>query len=192
MADALVVINAGSSSIKFSLYAIDGTALVLHVRGQIEGLTEKAQFVARDAAGIVVGQNAWAASTLDHIGATAYLWHFIERDCVRYRIAAVGHRVVHGGVRFERPVRIDDQVLRELEALIPLAPLHSRIIWHRSARSRGKRLRCRGLRASIRRSTARKSRSHKRSRCRSSSTSAACGVTVSTACRTSSSRASCR
>jgi len=124
MTDALVVLNAGSSSIKFSLYAIDGATLALEVHGQIEGLTEKPQFVARDAAGIVVGQHAWAASALDHAGATAYLWHFIESDLARYRVAAVGHRVVHGGVRFERPVRIDDHVLRELEALIPLAPLH--------------------------------------------------------------------
>ena len=124
MTDALVVLNAGSSSIKFSLYGIDGTTLALEVRGQVEELTEKPQFVARDAAGIVVGQHAWAARALDHAGATAYLWHFIERDLGRYRVAAVGHRVVHGGVRFERPVRIDDHVLRELEALIPLAPLH--------------------------------------------------------------------
>ena len=124
MADALVVLNAGSSSIKFSLYAIEGTTLALDVRGQIEGLTEKPQFVARNAAGTVVGRHAWAASTLDHIGATAYLLHFIEHDLARHRVAAVGHRVVHGGVRFERPVRVDDQVLRELEGLIPLAPLH--------------------------------------------------------------------
>jgi len=124
MTDALVVLNAGSSSIKFSLYAIDGATLALEAHGQIEELTEKPQFVARDAAGIVVGQHAWAASALDHAGATAYLWHFIESDLARYRVAAVGHRVVHGGVRFERPVRIDDHVLGELEALIPLAPLH--------------------------------------------------------------------
>src|SRR2546430_16681199 len=72
MTDALVVLNAGSSSIKFSLYAIDGATLAIEVRGQIEGLTEKPQFVARDAAGIVVGQHVWAASALDHACATAY------------------------------------------------------------------------------------------------------------------------
>ncbi len=124
MADALVVLNAGSSSIKFSLYAIDGTTLTLDFRGEIEGLTGQPQFVARDATGVVVGQHEWAASALDHHGATAYLWRFIESDFARYRVAAVGHRVVHGGVRFERPVRVDAHVLRELEALIPLAPLH--------------------------------------------------------------------
>jgi acetate kinase len=124
MADALVVLNAGSSSIKFSMYAIEDTSLVRDVRGQIEGLTEKPQFIARDAAGVVVGQRAWPAGALDHIGATAFLLHFIDRDLARHRVAAVGHRVVHGGVRFEGPVRVDDAVLRELEALIPLAPLH--------------------------------------------------------------------
>ena len=124
MADALVVLNAGSSSIKFSLYAIKGTTLALDVRGEIEGLTQNPQFVARNATDNVVGQHAWAANALDHVGATAYLWRFIESDLSRYRIAAVGHRVVHGGVRFEWPVRIDSHVLRELEALVPLAPLH--------------------------------------------------------------------
>src|SRR5438105_52054 len=123
MADALVVLNAGSSSIKFSLYAVEGTMLVLDVRGQIEGLTESARFVARDAAGVIVGQHTWAAKALDHIGATAFLLNFIEHDLARHRVGAVGHRVVHGGVRFERPVRIDEQVLRALEALIPLGPL---------------------------------------------------------------------
>jgi len=124
MADALVVLNAGSSSIKFSLYAIEAPTLALDVRGQIEGLPEKPQFIARDAAGVIIGQRAWAANALDHVGGTAFLLHFIEHDLARHRVVAVGHRVVHGGVRFERPVRIDDHVLRDLEVLIPLAPLH--------------------------------------------------------------------
>ena len=108
MADALVVLNAGSSSIKFSLYAIEAPTLALDVRGQIEGLPEKPQFIARDAAGVIIGQRAWAANALDHVSATAFLLHFIEHDLARHRVVAVGHRVVHGGVRFERPVRIDD------------------------------------------------------------------------------------
>ncbi|HEY3178525.1 MAG TPA: acetate/propionate family kinase [Casimicrobiaceae bacterium] len=124
MADALVVLNAGSSSLKFSLYALDGTMLALEARGQIEGLTEAPRFIARSADGGIVGQRAWTANTLDHAGATAFLLHFIERDLAQHRVVAVGHRVVHGGVRFDRPVRIGEAVLRELEALIPLAPLH--------------------------------------------------------------------
>ena len=111
MADALVVLNAGSSSIKFSLYAIEAPTLALDVRGQIEGLPEKPQFIARDAAGVIIGQRAWAANALDHVGGTAFLLHFIEHDLARHRVVAVGHRVVHGGVRFERPVRIQSAQL---------------------------------------------------------------------------------
>src|SRR5947207_2291246 len=111
MADALVVINAGSSSIKFSLYAIENATLAPDVHGQIEELPDKPRFVARDAEGAIVGEHARGANALDHAGATAFLLNFIEHDLAAHRIVAVGHRVVHGGVRFERPVLIDDHVL---------------------------------------------------------------------------------
>src|SRR5947207_9318521 len=126
MADALVVLNAGSSSLKFSLYAVANGALALDANGQVEGLTEAAHFVARDARGAIIGEQHWPARALDHAGATAHLLHFIGQDLARHRIAAIGHRVVHGGVRFEKPVRVDAEILRALEALIPLAPLHQR------------------------------------------------------------------
>jgi len=124
MADALVVLNAGSSSLKFSLYAIENGAVALQANGQIEGLTEAAHFVARDARSVIIGEQHWPAHALDHVGATAHLLNFVGQDLARYRIVAVGHRVVHGGVRFEKPVRVDAEILRALEALIPLAPLH--------------------------------------------------------------------
>ena len=124
MPDALVVLNAGSSSIKFSVFAVDDATLTLDVNGQIDGLTETARFVARDARGAVVGEQRWPAHALDHAGATAYLLDFINQDLARHRVVAVGHRVVHGGVRFDRPVRIDAEILEALAALIPLAPLH--------------------------------------------------------------------
>src|SRR5690242_13375447 len=124
MTDALVVLNAGSSSIKFSVFAIDGASLAPDVSGQIEGLTEAAHFVARDAHGSVVGERDWPAHAVDHEGATAHLLDFIHRDLARHHVVAVGHRVVHGGIRFERPVRIDAEVLQALAALIALAPLH--------------------------------------------------------------------
>ena len=124
MADALLVLNAGSSSVKFSLYAIDAAILVRDVHGQIEGLNEAARFVAREDDGNIVAQHDWSAHALDHAGATAFLLRYIERDLGRHRVVAAGHRVVHGGVRFTRPVVVDENILRELEALIPLAPLH--------------------------------------------------------------------
>ena len=124
MADALVVINAGSSSIKFSLFATDNAELALDVNGQIEGLNEAARFIARDAHGNTLSEQRWPAHALDHDGATAHLLHFIDHDLANCCVAAVGHRVVHGGVRFDRPVRVDAEILDALAALIPLAPLH--------------------------------------------------------------------
>src|SRR5436305_945946 len=124
MADALLVLNAGSSSVKFSLYALEDGALVRDVHGQIEGVNEAAHFIAREDNGNVVAQHDWAAHALDHAGATAFLLRYIERDLARHRVVAAGHRVVHGGIRFTRPVRVDENILRDLEALIPLAPLH--------------------------------------------------------------------
>ena len=124
MADAIIVLNAGSSSLKFSLYALAGTNLVLDVRGQIEGLLTAPRFVALDATGALIAERTWSAAMLDHAGATSFLLGFLERDLARHRVIAIGHRVVHGGLRYDRPVIVDDDVLRELEALVPLAPLH--------------------------------------------------------------------
>src|SRR5437763_917052 len=101
MSDALVVLNAGSSSIKFSPFSIDDNSLTLDVNGQIDGITESARFVARDRNGSVVGERRWPVHVLDHDGATAHLLNFIDHDLARYRVVAVGHRIVHGGVRFD-------------------------------------------------------------------------------------------
>jgi acetate kinase len=123
MSDAIVVLNAGSSSLKFSLFALDGASLALRVRGLIEELTTAPRFVARDYSGAVIGRRSWDAA-LDHNGATEYLFEFLEQDFNEHRLVAAGHRVVHGGMRFAHPVRVDDEVLRALEQLVPLAPLH--------------------------------------------------------------------
>ena len=83
MADALVVLSAGSPSLKFSLYALADTALALEVDGQIEGLTDAARFVARDAHGAVIGDQRWPVHALDHDGATAHLLRFIGQELGR-------------------------------------------------------------------------------------------------------------
>jgi len=124
VADAIIVLNAGSSSLKFSLYALAGANLVLDVRGQIEGLLTAPRFVALDATGALIAERTWSAAMLDHACATSFLLGFLERDLARHRVIAIGHRVVHGGMRYDRPVIVDDDVMRELEALVPLAPLH--------------------------------------------------------------------
>lgn len=120
--DCIAVINAGSSSIKFSLHRLPDLALA--VKGRIENLYRgTTRFVAQDAAGVTVGEQAWSAP-LDHHAGMAFLIDFAERELGGYRVRAVGHRIVHGGVHYSGPQRLDDAVLDRLERLVPLAPLH--------------------------------------------------------------------
>jgi acetate kinase len=122
MADAILVLNAGSSSLKFSIF-LDADELLL--RGQIESLVTEPHFLARSAQGTTLGEQRWPAGTaLGHAGAVAHLFAWFPQALAGHRLLAAGHRVVHGGVRFTGPARIDDGVLAELERLIPLAPLH--------------------------------------------------------------------
>ena len=123
MADAIVVLNAGSSSLKFSLFALAGDALDLKLRGQIEGLATAPRFIAQDAAATTIAERTWP-DALDHDGAIDHLLAFLQTQLGEQRLVAAGHRVVHGGVTFDRPVRIDAAVIAALEALVPLAPLH--------------------------------------------------------------------
>jgi acetate kinase len=125
MADAILVLNAGSSSLKFSVFVDDQPPEPL-LRGQLEGLFTQPHFVARDHAGGVIGEKEWAAGTrLGHDGAIEFLFSWGREGVLRgHRIAAAGHRVVHGGLKFTHPVRITPEVLAVLEGFVPLAPLH--------------------------------------------------------------------
>jgi len=124
--DAILVLNAGSSSVKFSLHADDaGSALATRLQGQVEGLGVSPRFEATDGEGRTLAGGALDASEAeDHEGAVSVILRWLGNHPGGARIVAVGHRVVHGGVLFDRPVRIDATVLAEIERLIPLAPLH--------------------------------------------------------------------
>jgi acetate kinase len=125
MMDAILVLNAGSSSIKFSLFAAPTNQLQLRLRGQIEGLYTAPRFIAKDAAGGTLKENKWDdGARLGHAGAIDYLIGFLVEYREELRLIAVGHRVVHGGVDFCEPTLVNAQVLERLEKLIPLAPLH--------------------------------------------------------------------
>ena len=125
MSDAILVVNAGSSSIKFSLFLDRGEALDLLLGGQIEGLYSAPRFKARDAAGAVVSERQWAdGEPLGHDGAIAHLAGFLREQLGEHRLAAVGHRVVHGGSAYAAPVRLTAEIVENLEQFIPLAPLH--------------------------------------------------------------------
>jgi len=114
---AVLAINAGSSSLKFALFGTDAAPLA---RGEVERLGLAANFTtqvgaARQARDVV-------AASLPQALDVALDW--IARRYGDLEIAAVAHRVVHGGTRYAAPVVLDDAVLRELEGFDPLAPQH--------------------------------------------------------------------
>lgn len=125
MSTAIVVINAGSSSVKFSVFVESAAELRLQLRGQIEGLFTSPHFVARGADGSVIGEKTWGeGQQLGHDGALDFLIEFLRQRGGRATLAGVGHRVVHGGMEYAQPVRVDAGVLAALEKYVPLAPLH--------------------------------------------------------------------
>jgi acetate kinase len=124
-ATSILVVNAGSSSIKFSVFAERSPALALLANGQVEGLFTAPRFVAKDAAGALLAERRWAeGQRLGHDGALDTLFAFVAEQRDLPPLAAVGHRVVHGGADYAQPVRVDAQVLAALERYVPLAPLH--------------------------------------------------------------------
>jgi acetate kinase len=125
MPDAIAVINAGSSSVKFSLFLARGSDLTLEVRGQVEGLSTSPRLVVRDPSGRTVAEQSWGEEVrLGHEGAVEHLRGFLREHLAGDRLVGVGHRVVHGGLDYSAPVRVDASVLKALEQFVPLAPLH--------------------------------------------------------------------
>ena len=126
MTDTILVLNAGSSSIKFSLFAAAGVEPAVVAQGQIEGIDTSPHFIVQDAAGQTAHEQSWAQGTqLGHDGAVAHIGDWLQETyAAQHQLAAVGHRVVHGGVDYAAPVRIDREVVAQLETLVPLAPLH--------------------------------------------------------------------
>jgi acetate kinase len=121
----LLVLNAGSSSIKFSVFEVGErpAAPALLVRGEVDGLAARPRFVAQDKAGARVADDQLAAGAA-HDDALGTMLAWIEARTAGAEVIAAGHRVVHGGVRYASPVRVTPEVMQELEALVPLAPLH--------------------------------------------------------------------
>jgi acetate kinase len=125
---AILVLNAGSSSLKFSLFrSDDGDAALRSVfEGQLEGIGQPAaRLVVADASGQVrTDEPLSAVEAGDHRAAIERVRAWLRDHGGVVGLAAVGHRVVHGGALYGAPVRIDKSVMEELERLIPLAPLH--------------------------------------------------------------------
>jgi acetate kinase len=117
--DALLTLNAGSSSLKFALFAPRDLAHL--VRGAVEPLGGRARLRFRAASGEPVERDLGGD---DHPAALAAVFAALHAHLPDLNIRAVGHRIVHGGLAFAAPARIDDDVIATLTQLAPLAPLH--------------------------------------------------------------------
>jgi acetate kinase len=124
MREPILVINAGSSSIKFSVFETAADrSLSAGIHGQVEGIGTTAHLEVSDATRQKLADAPVAPS--DHQGAIAAIHEWFGRHIgSEASFAAAGHRIVHGGDRFGAPVLIDDAVIAALEELVPLAPLH--------------------------------------------------------------------
>jgi len=126
MADAVLTINAGSSSLKFSVYRIaEADRPSMSAKGQVEGISTSPHLIAEDAEGRTLVDRRWPDDRgADHAEFFRVIGGWLREQFGDMALLGVGHRVVHGAVDYAAPVRVDPAVLAKLEALCPLAPLH--------------------------------------------------------------------
>ncbi|MEO6091716.1 MAG: acetate/propionate family kinase [Novosphingobium sp.] len=120
LSGSILILNAGSSSLKFALF---DAALLPILRGEIEDIEATPHLAARDAAGTVLANRRWPEAS----GFAAMihdLLDFTQDHCGREGLASVGHRIVHGGADHVEPTLITPRLLSDLDALTPLDPLH--------------------------------------------------------------------
>jgi acetate kinase len=123
--DTILVVNAGSSSVKFQVFAVDGNGrLRRQIKGQMDGIGSRPRLRATDAAGDTMADRAYPIEAVLDVPAALMLASGWLRDELRLSPLAVGHRVVHGGPDYDRPVLIDHGVVARLERFTALAPLH--------------------------------------------------------------------
>jgi len=126
MSGTILVLNAGSSSIKFQLFDAGGAEGVdRRIKGAIEGIGTKPHLAAEDKDGKRLVDKTWGSAELgDAAAALDQVLDWLTQEMQGEMPAAIGHRVVHGGTRFTRPILVDETVIDGIEALVPLAPLH--------------------------------------------------------------------
>ena len=121
----VLVLNAGSSSLKFSVYqVISADEWPLEVRGQIEGIGTTPHFTAKDGSGEKLDDQRLGDVIHDAATALDVLAGWLRARYQGVRVLGVGHRVVHGGARHAAPIVVTPKVMEDLKTLIPLAPLH--------------------------------------------------------------------
>ena len=123
--DTILVVNAGSSSVKFQVFAVDGDGrLRRQIKGQMDGIGSRPRLRATDASGEKLAERAYPIESVGDVPAALQVAADWLRDEQRITPLAVGHRVVHGGPEYDRPVLIDHGVVSRLERYAALAPLH--------------------------------------------------------------------
>jgi acetate kinase len=125
MTDAILTLNAGSSSVKFSRFEVDlSSRLKRASRAQVEGIGSNLRFAASDAAGQVLADESWPDPEQPFQSLIERVIDWTESHLDGDTLVAVGHRVVHGGPDHDRPERVTPDLLAALDRLAPLAPLH--------------------------------------------------------------------
>jgi acetate kinase len=126
MPDAILVVNAGSSSIKFSVYEAEGLSdLVLMLKGQVDGIGTRPRLRAKDASGRPLVDETLPVAEVTDVGvATGRVGAWLRERLPGAVPVAVGHRVAHGGPDYSAPALVDDGILAALERFVPLAPMH--------------------------------------------------------------------
>jgi acetate kinase len=126
MTETILVVNAGSSSIKFQLFSVAANERLERLfKGQIEAIGTSPRLLAKNVEGEVLADETWPAEAVASVPAALEKLVVFLRQQIGGRLpVAVGHRVVHGGPDYSEPTVITSAVLDRLEKYVPLAPLH--------------------------------------------------------------------
>ena len=123
--DTILVVNAGSSSVKFQVFAVTGEAdLQRTIKGQMDGIGSRPKLRAVDGEAAVLVDRKYGVEAVPDVTKALAIAGAWLRDELRIAPRAVGHRVVHGGPEFDRPLCVDQNILSRLERYTNLAPLH--------------------------------------------------------------------
>jgi acetate kinase len=122
--DAILVVNAGSSSVKFQIFGIEGDALRRLIKGQLDGIATRPWLSATGSDNSSLADKTYAPDEIADVPAAIGVVASWVRETQNFELVAVGHRVVHGGPKYDRPVVIDEAVVANLEQYVSLAPLH--------------------------------------------------------------------
>src|ERR1700746_329845 len=123
--DTILVVNAGSSSVKFQLFGTDDAGgLTRLAKGQMDGIGARPRLRVEDKDKTTLVDQEFTRACVSDVPAAISETARWLREQRQYDLVAVGHRVVHGGPDYEKPVLIDYKVLARLERYASLAPLH--------------------------------------------------------------------